>query len=297
MNQLFYYQAYGLNIESSVFCPELMPGDPIKIDVRFRLGTVPQNLNAAIIHTPHIQINQNQVLIQIKEVGTFLISQGQDILIELHQNANENTVRLYLLGMIMGILLHQRQFLVLHGSAIAVNDACVIFTAPSGFGKSTLAGAFYKRGFHVVTDDICALEWKENKPYIFPSMPQIKLWEESIKKLDVKVDSLRKILPDKNKFAMPLSEKFIHTPIPVKHIYEIIISDGNDFQLKQLQGTKKFPSLHNNIHHKWVSLKLKAKHFEQCALLGSQIPVTQIMRPKRGFRLEELVDFLLTDFA
>lgn len=300
MHNKYNFYAYGLSISSDIFCPELPACHTESVDVTIQYGSVPACIPMAKIETPHVQISPDQCLYRVNNIAQFHITNGKDIVIKPDENADESAIRLLLLGAVMRILMHQRKRLVLHGSAIGVQEGCVIFLAPSGYGKSTLAAAFCHLGFPLVTDDVCLIDVKQDSiPYAIPSFPQIKLWEDSVMKLDMQFKQLRKLLPDMNKFALPLKEKFVETPIPIRHIYNIQISDTDNFSLSPLRGIEKFNALKKNTFREWVlpGLDLEATNFKQCTMLGKQIPMTDISRPRDGFRLDELVDCLKSQFA
>ena len=96
------------------------------------------------------------------------------------------TFPLFLIGTVFGILLHQRGEIVLHASAVRVNDKAVLFCGPSGAGKSTLAAALAQRGFPLVTDDLCAITLTAGAaPMVQPDGRHLKLWAQAIEKLDL----------------------------------------------------------------------------------------------------------------
>jgi hypothetical protein len=292
------YKAYGLNIASTLLFPEMIEYRAGIPDLYIRFGKVPKTLNTSKLCTNECQIAAKQILFRFENLANYLVSNGTEILIEPHPLANEADIRFYALGLCMSLILHQREFLVLHASAIQVPGGCIAFMAPSGYGKSTLAAAFYQRGFPVLTDDICAVRLRPKKsPEVESAIPQLKLSEASAKKLNICYEHLPP-LPNKEKYAFGTQENFIKKAQPLLHIYQLGRGNREDISLQPLSGISKFCALKNHTSHQWIlgAMNLQAQHFSLCTTLQKQVPLSQLIRPTSGFQLEELVDFLLAKF-
>lgn len=80
-----------------------------------------------------------------------------------------------------GLLQHQRRRIVFSASAVLVGGRAVLFCGPSGAGKSTLAVALGQRGYPLVADDICALDFEAaDPPRVWPDGGRQQLWSEAI---------------------------------------------------------------------------------------------------------------------
>lgn len=55
---------------------------------------------------------------------------------------------------LLGLILYQRDHLVLRASAVSVDGAAAIFIGQRGVGKSTTAAAFDREGYAVLEDDV-----------------------------------------------------------------------------------------------------------------------------------------------
>jgi len=70
---------------------------------------------------------------------------------------------------------------VLHASAVLLNDGrAIAFTGPTGRGKSTLAAAFHRAGFPVLTDDCLLLQPQDEGLIAIPAYPSLRLWPDSL---------------------------------------------------------------------------------------------------------------------
>ena len=93
--------------------------------------------------------------------GIFQLKNGKKYM--FHQLMDTRIFRLYILGTCMGAILMQRKILPLHGSVIAIDGKAYAIVGDSGAGKSTLASAFLKRGYQLLTDDVIAVSFSEDR--------------------------------------------------------------------------------------------------------------------------------------
>ena len=59
-------------------------------------------------------------------------------------------------------------------------DRAAVLAGPPGAGKSTLAAAFARFGYAVLSDDVAVLEQLEGALHVQPAYPQLRLWPDSV---------------------------------------------------------------------------------------------------------------------
>lgn len=294
-----FHQAFGLGIRSELVLPELLAGTPgLADDVTIRFGAVPEDLPDAAGRGVRYASAPGRLLLRVDGVARYLIVDGKTITIDRQPGAEEDDIRVFLLGSAFGALLHQRQDLVLHGSAIDWHGEAVVFMGRSGVGKSTTATAFRKRGHAVLTDDLCVVRPDASgRMLAWPGFPQCKLWLDSLKQLDVSPEGLARIRRKLEKRALPLHETFATIPLPVKKIFLLRPHNRDELKLTPAQGPAKFNILKNHTYRFGFLTggEGKAGHFQQALKLAQQAPLTIAVRPSGSFRLDELVDTLSAD--
>lgn len=200
----------------------------------------------------------------------------------------------FLLGSCMGALLMQRGLFLLHANAIKIGEHCVSFSGPSGVGKSTLAAAFLQCGYAILADDVCAINQNSE---VLPSFPQVKLWSDSSRKMNIDTESLRKIRPNIEKFAVPVGEQFYQYPLPLKVLYLLHTHNKDNIELINLNGSQKFnPLKYNTYRIRYLKGLGKTRtHFTQCGVIASRIDIAHVFRPSHGFQLNELMKVIEDD--
>jgi len=124
--------------------------------------------------------NQNYIL-RFPDLADFLLDfRHCNIQCHLLADIPPETVRhLFLDHVIPRFLAHQGN-LVLHASAVVLpNGAGLAFLGKSGWGKSTIASSFYRRGAKLISDDGLLLEEKAGLLIGFPAYSGSRLWQDS----------------------------------------------------------------------------------------------------------------------
>lgn len=182
---MFSYRVSGLAVASEVDLPGLIPGDPDRApEVTIRNAPVPFALDDAEMVGPTWQRAGDRFLLRVPDIARFLLEDGRSIAFEAENGADPQDVAVFLSGSVFGVLLHQRNQIVLHASAVLVGGKAVLFCGASGAGKSTLAAALGEHGYPLIADDQCAIEIGDDGiPMIQADGRQLRLWEKSISEL------------------------------------------------------------------------------------------------------------------
>lgn len=186
------YRICGLSVASDIDLPGLIAGTAeCEPQVTIRRGPVPESLSDPKLVGPTWQIADKQFLLDVPNVARFLLKNGDQIVFAPKSEASAEEVPIFILGTVFGILLHQRQQIVLHASAVEVDGKAIVFCGYSGAGKSTLAAALVQRGYRLITDDVCAITLSDAAPpLVHPDGRQLKLWAQAIEKLEL--DEIRR---------------------------------------------------------------------------------------------------------
>ena len=179
---MYCYRVSGLTVRSDLRLPGLIPLDVVAIpDVTIRAIVVPEALDDVSVTGPNWQRSADRFLLEIPSIGRFLLEAGHSIGYSRSADIGDQDVAIFLAGNVFGILLHQRNHIVLHASAIAVKGKAVLFCGASGAGKSTMAAALGARGYTLVTDDQAAITLDASgMPIVHPDGRFLKLWTRSI---------------------------------------------------------------------------------------------------------------------
>jgi len=288
MPGIFNYYGFGLPISSEIEFPELLPSEAMDAEVSINLGKVPAKIDGISITTPNFSytICEEELLFNVKDIVRYHASNGNNITVEIiSATEEERTIRLYILATVMAAILLQRQRLPLHASAIIKDGTLILLTGDSGAGKSTLLAELIKYGYQVFSDDIVVLRKDELTGQILASAsyPMIKLWNDSIEKLDHIhfSDKSFKVRHDLDKYGFFFHSIFRTGSFPVSKILLLKKNSQEGFLLEKQKHTDAFTAIFKQVYRPMLiqSNKHRLLCFTTISELAKCCAVVEITRP------------------
>lgn len=281
LNPGFDYEVFGLRVRSDVELPELPPArGTAPADVNIRSGRIPP---LGVEYTARFNITEAGALLNVPQAGRFLISNGNDILVEPDPEGSERNLRLYLLGSAFGALLHQRSLLPLHANAMEMNGKAVAFLGHSGAGKSTMAAWFNDRGYNVLSDDVCVVSSRGDAPLLaYPGIPRLRLWREALEASGRNAADYEFAFDNMDKYTVPTPINEDRRPLELAAVYLLNNEAGGDGMLavSQLTGIAAVDAVIANTYRgAYVPLLGKSKaHLDAAMTVVRNVPIFEVRR-------------------
>ena len=295
MTDRYQYRVFGLDVQSEVEFPELFERTAVQplSDVKICLAE-PEGFFSGDFAQGCIDISENNLRMAVAHTGKYQVIDGKRIVLLPAPEANTHDFRLYVLGTCFGVLLHQRGMLPMHGCGALGRSGGVIFCGDSGVGKSTLALALAKRGVPILSDDVCCLGKCQDGFSLAPSYPQIKVHENVVEHLGVKVSRLILDL-DTRKYFLPINQYYHSDKCSLRAIVRLTEGNHKGFRFVEIKGTTKYSEIVNNSFRvEYVKgLNCAESFFGLSSQLANSVPFYDLLRPGSSLELDRLVDVIL----
>lgn len=292
---MFSSVAYGLGIRSVIHLPELPSGGMVA-DVVIRFGKAERLPSESADPDRSFQMTPEGTRLFWKEVGTFVVREGREIMIDPAPAVEEQVLRLFILGPALAVLLHQRGLLVLHASSAMVHGTAVAFVGGSGSGKSTLAAVLHAAGHGVVADDVTVIQCDRGRPLVLPGVSQLKLWPDIVRALGEDPQTLPRLHHCVEKRAYRIVPGSPATPLPLNRVF--VLAAGVVRLIEPLRAPEALVEL---LRHSYCARLLQihqaATHFFQCASLISSVPIRRLKTPQSPAALGDLAQFMERELA
>jgi len=224
-------------------------------------------------------------------VGTFRI-EDNSVVVDRDGAATNQAVAATVLGRVRNILLYQRGYFLLHGSAISIDDRGVAFIGFSGSGKSSIAAAMHANGHRVATDDTIITDFKDGIS-IVPSFPRLKLPKTTVDALD-----LADHTPSDDEMWFRVEDGFERSMIPLTTVY--VVEDDLGKQAPMIESMCSQSAMKRVLQHSVGRDLVEAtgtegRHFQECAKVVDGAVVKWLYRPDDFSQLPELVQVVEDD--
>lgn len=203
----------------------------------------------------------NEAWLRHRQIGEMTIKDGALIEIRALPGADEDLIRLYLLGSAMGCILHQRGILPLHVSTIYINGQAWAFTAPSGTGKSTLAARLHRfANCPMVSDDVAALYVIDAQAYVAGGPPLVKLTPEFAAVFEgAAITPIPG--PESNKLRVQTRNSFVSGLVPLAGIVVLERDESvtkGSLEIEPLSGAQAFIRAREAIYRHEMALAMSS---------------------------------------
>lgn len=279
---MFSYRIYGLPIRSEIEFPGADVYSGNAFDAEITVHTVPRSIAAE--HTGlRFQLNRNLALYRVDHVASYLVENGERVVVEPAAAADPDAVRLFCLETAMPTLLAQREHLALRGSAVATSGGVLVFLGGPGAGKSTLAAALERKGY-ILTDGLCVLSPDRQGSWrVEAGLSEIRLWPDDLARIGLESRALPRARRQLEKRSVPISRPVDPGPSPIRHIYILRTSFKDEVELQSLDSSAAFTILqagHEAASIVW-HLHSNPVYLQLCLALATRAKISLVTRPRR----------------
>ncbi|RMH05292.1 MAG: hypothetical protein D6704_09845 [Nitrospirae bacterium] len=286
---MYSYCAYGLGIHSVLPLPELIsPLGRVEPEVIVQTGTVEEAKGMPDDCIEWGWATPDDIYLYWRDVCALRVTGGKTLIVHALPGSQDAQIRFLILNRGLPAILHQKGFLVLHGSVVAINQKAVVFLGESQQGKSTLAAFLHQRGHWLMADDLAAMRTELAPPLVYPGFPEMRLWPDTLKSLGEMPEEWASVPHRLDKRTRTLSTGFSTSILPLQKIF--VLAEGQAPQISVLSPREAFLSLmqHSVAAGLLGPSNTSATHLHQCANLIRNVPICRFERPRS---LEALPDF------
>ena len=172
---------------------------------------------------------------------------------DLHFEINKNTINCYckeehmhkakhsVLGLPFGFLMHQKNYFVLHASALSIGNKGVLFIGPSGSGKSSICAGLIQKGLNFISDDITIIN---NSLKLESCINSLDISKE-ILAINNKINILKKtdLNDDRDRISLLIENNLEHK-VTISKIYFLNWSDK--IEISKSQFISNFKKIFTN---------------------------------------------------
>lgn len=259
------------------------------------VDSVHPNLTAITHETITYHCEAKKFSLFIPNVANFIaLPEDHCIIVEKkNPNLSQEILHTWLLETVLAYNLQYHGYLVLHGSAVLIQDKAVIFSGQSGAGKSTLARAFLQKNHPFITDDLVVIQRNSQDQYcILPGPKQLKLWKDAMCHFKQNIANAEPIHMKTEKYAIPAPNLCEGTMIPIKAFYELhpVVNAPAQF-CETLDAVQSVKTIMQNAYRYFMLKPLgKLPNFlADCSGLAQQIGVRTLFRTQDFQDLAEMM--------
>jgi hypothetical protein len=312
---------YGIRLLANTPLPGLQILETLgtEVDVEIRLKEKPCSLpifsdSSTIFYTSPYKNAEGNPILRVGDLDkNYLIffysdglrfavaRDGREVIGDWPDDFSLEDAATFLVGPVLGFVLRLRGIVPLHASCVAVDGRAIALLGAPGAGKSTTAAAFARLGYPIVSEDVVALDERDNSFWVQPGYPRINLWPASVEALFGAEDALPVVTPTWGKRYLAVDQnglQFQRQPLQLSAIYFLSErdSDKRNPAIKPLEGMAALMTLVPNTYVNYVlDDAMRSREFDVLGRLVSTVPLLSVRASSDSAHLEELCNGIADD--
>jgi hypothetical protein len=220
-------------------------------------------------------------------------------------DTDERLLGLLLAGQVTVFVLHQLGLPTLHASAAVTERGAVAFLGPKGQGKSTMVAAFLHRGATLLTDDVLPLRVEPSGAFGSPSLPIMKLWQQTVDGTLGLSETLPELMANYEKKLLRLEGRyaFATDAAPLRAFYLLNRFDAaaagtTEVTSRRLAGRDAIAAIRSQLSPgAFLSVAEEARLLPFYARLVSLAPVSILNFPTGFLNQQAVYEYVMQDVA
>lgn len=294
---IYQYKAFNQTIISALSFPELLVDIEANTTnaIQVSIGEVSKKgLINPIKSGAFFQTDQQHYWLHVPQIARFLVSNGQHIVVDPYPQVDEASLRVIILESCFKAILCQQNLAVLEGCAVKIGEYAVLFVMPTGFGKSTLSSLFLKKGYCLLSEEICAIR---QDGQLLPSYPAINLWSNISKQLDIAMSTLKTIRPSVEKYRLTVDNNHFHAePLAIQLIYTVNYHKSDTLVIADIVSDAKLTLLKSGAFTPSFLVENELVIHDTLSGLSHYTPFINLTCPRWNYTMNQLGDLLSGEF-
>jgi hypothetical protein len=209
--------------------------------------------------------------------------------IEMSDHPDEIRREQRLWGLPTGLCTIERGDLSLHAAAVEADGSAIVLAAPGGFGKTTLALAFHRQGYRLLTEDTACCR-VHPQPILFPGPTCVRLRPDVFNGEAPPGTTIAAVRSDRIHLTLDADRRGDGCPVPIRAV--VFLRESETVRIERVNGRESLPDLWT-LTFRFQSEMERRRCFSQLAHLATAVPVWNLYRPLHIANLDEVVSRLV----
>lgn len=188
----------------------------------------------------------------------------------------------------------QRGDFFVHAAAVEVDNGAVLFAAPGRHGKTTLAMAFHRHGYRVISEDSACCRLAPG-PALLPGPALMRVRPDVFDGRAPTGTHIAAVYEDRVYLVIDEDRRGSDDPVPIQALF-FLRESANGIHIERVPAHKALPDLWA-LSFRFPSDADRARCFKQLSGLAASIPIWNLYRPLRLESLSNTVDQIVENLS